>query len=116
MNSHVYLHSGYYWSAGTQYGWPKEDPGVGIAVDKIKAALPNDRIYVKSKYDYISISAKLAVAETKKYKSIMTVGKTKIAVIPKSRFAKEGKSQEWRAEKELEQDQELKDRGQGTLL
>jgi hypothetical protein len=99
MNTHVFLHSGYFWSAGRQYGWHEKDPGVGIAMSKIKEALPDDRIYVKSKYDYMSISAKIAMAEIKKYNSTMAIGSQKIAVIPKSRFTKEGKSKEEKEEK-----------------
>jgi hypothetical protein len=97
-NTHVFLHSGYYYSAWQRFNWKKEDPGVGIAMSKIKAALPDDRIYVKSKYDYMSISAKLAMAEVKKYNSIMPIGSQELAVIPKSRFTKEGKSQKEKEE------------------
>lgn len=56
---------------------------------KIHQAQPKGRVYVKSKYDYMSISPKIALAEIKKYRSYMMTGGTKLGVIPKSRFRKE---------------------------
>ena len=86
MDSMVTLHKGYFWSAGRLYGWAESDPGVGIALKKIKQALPDGRIYVKSKYDHLSIAAKTAMEFIKAHKSIYIIGRTKLGVIAKSKF------------------------------
>ena len=115
MNSHVFLHSGYYWSAGKQFNWNKEDPGVGIALKKIKDALPNNRIFVKSRYDKLSIRADIALTEVRKYKAYATTGGTKLGVIRKSRFVKE-KQDSWQSDKRKRELEEMEAQGQGRLV
>ncbi len=114
----VFLYKGYFWSAASKYGWFKDDPGVGIEYKKIEKALPKGRIYVKSRYDYMSISAKLAVEIVKKYKSIYYAGPTKLGIIPKSRFVKEiaQPPRDWRLERKVKKATKLKEGGQGVLI
>ena len=116
MDSHVFLHKGYFWSAGKQFGWAESDPGVGIAYKKIKEALPYGRVYVKSKYDKMSILAKIANGIVFKYKSFYMANNTKIAVIPKSRFVKDKVKKNWQQEKRDRELVEMEKQGQGKLI
>ena len=116
MNSHVFLHSGYYWSAGKEFGWHTDDPGVGIALKKIKDALPYDRVFVKSKYDILSIRADVAITEVRKFRAYKTVSGTKLGVIRKSRFVKENKKTSWQSDKRKRELEEMETQGQGRLV
>ena len=82
MNTTVFLYKGYMWYAWKWFGWPENTPGVGIARKKIEKALPDGRVFVKSRYDNMSILAKKAI----EYGQDWTQNGVKLLIIPKSRF------------------------------
>lgn len=115
MNVHVKLYKGYFWSAGKAYGWPIEDPGVGIKFSDIKRALPDGRVFVDSKYDKLSIAAKIAYKEVKEYQSFYIAGTIKLGIIRKSRFVSE-KKKTWVDLKKEAKMKALEEQGQSKLF
>jgi len=84
----IKLNNGFWWSAGSTYGW--KGAGIGIKMSNIeKAAYSGDEIIVISDYGKYKIDGNLALNETKKYQSYKRVKYNIIlGIIPVSSFTK----------------------------
>lgn len=86
MTKEITIKKGWYWSAGTTYGWTGEysPEGVGLNRDLFES----DQIIVKIKGERYQLDSKKGLEFIRRYKAHKMLGTTKVGFIPRELMTK----------------------------